>query len=121
MVADVVYLRHIFSATSGTLKVNFAPYLVDVVLRGEIDPLRHKATVKDGELRVKLFKKNPGDMWGSFAVDAEEDADVVKKARADAVAAHESLVQALDEKRRDRRVEDERYSTRQQMKLDVSI
>jgi hypothetical protein len=99
--------------------VNFAPYLIDVVLSGEIDPLRHKATVKDGELRVKLFKKVPGDMWGSFAVDVE-DKEALGKAKADALVAHESLVQSLDEKRRDRRVEDERYSTRQQMKLDVS-
>jgi dyslexia susceptibility 1 candidate gene 1 protein len=109
-------------ATQSTVKINFTPYLVDVVLHGDIDPVRHKATVKDGTLSVKLFKVTPG-IWGKFHVEEDEqgddqDAQATLERRAVGLAAQENLEKELGEKRKDRKSQDERFSTRKQMAID---
>lgn len=108
------------AATKSTVKVNFAPYLVDLILHGEIDPLRHKATVKDGVLNVKLFKITPGT-WGRFDVTEAQMGAEADERRAEAMAAQGELESALRDKRRDRKSQDERFSTRKQMALEVRL
>ena len=90
---------------------------MDVILHGEIDPLRHKASVKDGILNVKLFKQGPG-MWGRFHVDVNEIDDEAIEKKTHALEAQNELEQELREKRRDRKSQDERFSTRKQMALE---
>ena len=104
--------------TTCTLKVNFSPYLIDLVLHGSIDALRHKATVKDGTLSLTFFKQPPASEkpWGRLV--AEEGTEAQK--RADAMAAHDALQKDLLQQRRDRRVDDERFSLRKQMGLEES-
>ena len=43
--------------TSNTLKVNYSPYLLDLVLKGRVDSVKHKATVKEGVLIITLLKE----------------------------------------------------------------
>lgn len=106
-------------ATKSTVKVNYSPYLVDVVLHGEINPLRHKATVKNGVLNIQLFKVAPG-MWGKFDIQ-ESDVPCAVERRAEAASAQAELEKQLGEKRRDRKSQDERFSTRKQMALEVCL
>ena len=106
--------------TGTTFKVNFSPYIVDVVLHAAIEPLKHKATVKDGELRVTLYKTDHSQgTWGHLeAAGIMEDKDLAKAAREESLAAHNVLEKEMGDKRNDRRIEDERYALRKQMGLD---
>lgn len=104
--------------TSSTLKVNYSPYIVDLVLHGTINAVKHKATVKEGTLQITLFKAEPisDNLWGKLIAD-EESRDEI---RANAAIAHEALQKELDEQRKGRRVDDERFSLRKQMSLEES-
>ncbi len=63
-----------------------------------------------------------GDLWGKFHVEEGDANDVDTAAvKAEAIAQHENLEKDLQSKRRDRRSEDERFSTRKQMALEVFI
>lgn len=104
--------------TSTTLKVNFSPYLVDIVLRHPVDPIRHKATIKDGNLKVTLYKTEQSlGLWGTFEIDTD-DKDAIKKIREESAVAQDTLEKELGETRKDRRTDDERFSLRKQMGLD---
>ena len=101
--------------TSCTLKVNYSPYLVDMVLHGTIDAVRHKATVKDGTLSITLFKlPASGQLWDRLV--AEEGTEDAR--RAEALAAHDALQKDLAEQRRNRKIDDERHALRKQMGLE---
>ena len=100
--------------------MNYSPYIVDLILQATIEPLKHKATVKDGELRVTLYKTEASrGIWATLEAGID-DKDVVKAMRQDSLAAHNALEKELGEKRKDRRIEDERYSLRKQMGLDAA-
>lgn len=101
--------------TSSTLKVNFAPYIVDVILDKEIDPIRHKATVKDGILNITLFKAR-SENWLAFEVEGNKEqlADMKQTA----MEAQEALDQELTSQRKDKKVEDSRHATKSQMAID---
>ena len=104
--------------TSTTLKVNFSPYLVDIVLRHPVDPIRHKATIKDGNLKETLYKTEQSlGLWGTFEIDTD-DKDAIKKIREESAVAQDTLEKELGETRKDRRTDDERFSLRKQMGLD---
>jgi len=102
--------------TSSTLKVNYSPYILDLVLRGPINAVKHKATVKEGVLTVTLFKAGSEGLWGTLLASDEDSAALRAKSAAD----HKNLQKELSEQRRDRRVDDERFSLRKQMALDDS-
>ena len=92
---------------------------MDVVLHAAIEPLKHKATVKDGELRVTLYKTDHSQgTWGHLEAAGMEDKDLAKAAREESLAAHNVLEKEMGDKRNDRRIEDERYALRKQMGLD---
>jgi dyslexia susceptibility 1 candidate gene 1 protein len=101
-------------ATSSTLKVNFSPYLIDIVLFKEIDPLRHKARVKNGVLYVILVKIN-SILWGTLGIEGDDEKERIRQ---EASTKQQALEEELSEKRKDRRVADERHSTRKQMALE---
>ena len=101
--------------TSSALKVNYAPFLLDLVLKNRVDPIKHKAVVKNGVLIVTLYKAEPTH-WGEL-----EASDTVKEEiRTLGIISHEELERELQTKRRERRSEDERYSVKRQMALDQS-
>lgn len=97
------------------MKVNFSPYLIDIVLSGQIDSLRHKARVKDGSLHLTLFKSQPGT-WENLELSDDEDQKA--KIRTEATEKQKELDDQIQERRRDRKVADERFSTRKQMALE---
>mgnify|MGYP003385860461 CR=1 FL=1 len=100
-------------ATKSTLKVNYSPYIIDVVLSGQIDPVQHKARVKNGSLTITL-KKVVASKWDSF-VNTSADASAIKAA---SLAEHAEFEKEQAAKRKDRQIDDERYSTRSQMAVD---
>jgi len=102
--------------TSSTLKVNYSPYIVDIVLKHPIDQLKHKATVKDGTLNVTLYKLT-SQLWGSleYITDNKDELDELRKK---SIIEHEELEKDLKEKRKDRKIDDEKYSLRKQMAID---
>ena len=102
--------------TSSVLKVNYSPYLIEMVLKYPIDSLRHKASIKNGVLVVTLFKAVP-QIWGHLIASKETQLEqklIGEKEQAE-------LEKALVEKRRERRTEDERFSTKKQMALDQKM
>jgi dyslexia susceptibility 1 candidate gene 1 protein len=100
-------------ATKSTLKVNYSPYIIDVVLSGQIDPIQHKARVKNGSLTITL-KKIVASKWDSF-VNTSVNASAIKAA---SLAEHAEFEKEQASKRKDRQINDERYSTRSQMAVD---
>mmetsp|Transcript_7589 Transcript_7589/g.12782 ORF Transcript_7589/g.12782 Transcript_7589/m.12782 type:complete len:815 (-) Transcript_7589:130-2574(-) len=102
--------------SSSTLKVNFAPYLLDLVLLKEIDSLRHKASVKDGVLHITLCKKEVNTMWGTL--EAEGDKETLMAVKRDALLAQENMNADLNTQRSDRRHAEEKHALRKQMKLE---
>jgi dyslexia susceptibility 1 candidate gene 1 protein len=104
--------------TENILKVNYAPYLVDILLFSTIDPLKHKAVVKEGVLEVKLFKKVPA-IWGFLELQETSEEQAIEM-RIDSLKNQEELEKQLSARRRDKRVDDERHSLRKQMALDES-
>lgn len=104
--------------TSTTLKVNFSPYIVDIVLFSSVDALKHKATVKDGSLQISLYKTTTSSgLWGALEINSDDKA-LLSKLREDSLLKQDVLEKDLGDKRRDRRIDDERYSLRKQMGLD---
>jgi hypothetical protein len=135
-----------FVVTSRTLKVNMAPYLLDLVLNQEINPIKHKASVKaatpadtptaasassnsatEKVLVIELFKQSPEIAWSALVYDpatAQQDGDAeslkaaVKAVKAEAVGKQQTLETTLTESRKDKRIENERFALRKQMTLD---
>ena len=98
-----------------SLKVNYAPYLVNILLKNAIDPVKHKASISNGTLNITLIKQNPG-IWGKL--ELESDGTIQDVAiRKESIAAQEKFEAVMDEKRKSRKVDDERYSLRKQMAL----
>ena len=104
------------SVSRSTLKVNFAPYLLDIVLNGEIDPVRHKASVKDGMLSITLYKKDAA-IWGHLESQSD-DGTVLAAKKEQALKDQEELNTNMQTQRHDRKVADERLALRKQMKLE---
>lgn len=104
--------------TEKTLKVNFSPYLVDLVLKGEVDSVKHKATVKDGVLVVTLLKKEPNAVWGEL-VSSIQDKTTLKEVKTQSLAKQAELETELATGRKDRKHDDEKHSLRKQMALEA--
>jgi len=98
-----------------TLKVNYAPYLIDIVLLKEVNELRHKAVVKEGVLHVTLFKKVE-EIWGEC--ERKDTKSTLNQIRTESLKKRELLEQEIATKKSDRRVEEERHAVRKQMALE---
>lgn len=104
--------------TSNTLKVNFSPYIIDIVLIKEIDAVKHKATVKEGVLVITLLKADSCQgIWGAL-VPTNVSKDELTAMKTTAEAQNRELQTELATARKDRRIEDERVALRKQMKLE---
>ena len=103
--------------TSTTLKVNFSPYLVDLVLAGTVDNVKHKAKVKEGVLIVTLLKTESGKIWGSLVADIADKAEL-NAAKQAARAENVALQDTLSKDRHDRKIDDEKHALRKQMALE---
>jgi dyslexia susceptibility 1 candidate gene 1 protein len=101
--------------SSATLKVNFAPFILDIVLLKEIDSVKHKASVKDGVLHITLCKKESG-LWGSL--EAEGDKQTLLAAKTESLQLQEKKNEEMNAQRYDRRLADEKHALRKQMKLE---
>lgn len=102
--------------TASTLKVNFSPYLIDIVLCGAVDSLRHKAKVRAGVLKITLFKAQDNQtIWGSLEVSDNEEK---KTLRQSSTLQQQELEEKQLASRKDRKLADERYSVRKQMALE---
>jgi dyslexia susceptibility 1 candidate gene 1 protein len=106
----------LLTATTSTLKVNYAPYLIDIILSKSIDALRHKARVKDGVLIVTLFKIIP-EQWQELELN-EQNEDLKNQIKSEAILKYNELETDLDLKRKEKRIADERFSTKKQMNLE---
>lgn len=101
--------------SSNILKVNYSPYLVDLVLHGEVDSFKHKAAVKDGVLNITLMKKD-AQIWNKLEEEVDKHTLMVKKQ--EAMQSHLAMEEQLSTQRTDRKIQDERHAVRQQMALD---
>jgi dyslexia susceptibility 1 candidate gene 1 protein len=101
--------------TSSILKVNYAPYLIDILLHDTIEPNRHKAIVKDGVLKLTLFKKE-ARLWGKFEADENENDDA--ETRKNSLIEFEKEQGDKYKERKDRKLADEKFALRKQMKHD---
>lgn len=101
--------------TSSALKINYPPYLIDLVLRNSVDSVKHKAVIKNGVLVVTLFKTEHIH-WGEL----EAPSAIKEEMRETGRKIHEDLEKELQTKRRERKSEDERFSVKRQMALDQS-
>lgn len=103
--------------TVSTLKVNYAPYIIDFVLKNEIDSLKHKAAVKDGVLIITIFKKTAGP-WTSLEADGDKNTlmEIKKESSLNQLKIEENLTA----KRSEKKIADERHAVRKQMALDES-
>ena len=89
---------------------------MELVLSNEIDPLKHKASVKDGILIITLFKKVTDRLWELLeAVGDKAELNAIKDESNQRL---QSLNEELASKRIDRKVADERHAVRKQMTLD---
>lgn len=105
------------------LKVNFDPYLLDIVLFGEIKPLvsqqqHNSATVKNGILSITLHKASPA-IWGQCEADLDKESR--QAVRKEAQASQSTTQEELSAKRVDRRIAEEKTSLRKQMALDEEV
>ncbi|RYH19384.1 hypothetical protein EON65_26175 [archaeon] len=101
-----------------SLKVNFSPYLLDIVLFDQVNSVHHKAIVKDGILHITLFKVNQA-LWGKC--EAEGDKRELQAVKQEALQSQELLEEELKTKRTDRKVDEERTSVRKQMALEEEV
>ena len=104
--------------TEKTLKVNFSPYLIDLVLKGEVDSVKHKAVVKEGVLHVTLLKKEPNSVWGEL-LSTIQDKTTLKEVKVLSLARQAELEVELATGRKDRKHDDEKHSLRKQMALEA--
>jgi dyslexia susceptibility 1 candidate gene 1 protein len=98
-----------------TLKVNYVPYLVDIVLCKEVNAVRHKAIVKEGTLHITLFKK-VAEHWGECV--RKDEKDILDQIKAEALRKREEIEKEIDTKKGERKVDEERQAVRKQMSLD---
>eukprot|EP00606_Chrysophyceae_sp_TOSAG23-5_P001312 GSChrysophyteH2.ASY1.ANO1.1430.1 assembled CDS len=119
--------------TTTTLKINYAPNLIDIVLGGTVDAVRHKAKVKEGVLHVTLLKTDAegrllsastntailkANLWGSLASTSITDKHELTKAKEAALEGNTQLQEKMALERRDRRIDDEKHALRKQMALE---
>ena len=104
--------------TSNFLKVSYGGWLVALDLFGEVvDGKGSKAVVKDGVLTVKMTKKTKG-LWGQLTVGEDKPKDWVEERRRAGMEEREKRVADMEEKARDKAIEEERMALKKQMALE---
>ncbi|XP_067873717.1 dynein assembly factor 4, axonemal isoform X2 [Heterodontus francisci] len=98
------------------LKVNFPPFLFEVVLYASIDESKSSAKVGNGVVIFTLFKKESG-MWEQLTTVEVVKEKLQKKRESAILAAQEKAQEAAKEKAIKKR-ENEKYSLEKMMKLE---
>lgn len=101
--------------TPSTLKVNYSPYLLDIILSNEIDPIKHKASVKDGLLQINLYKKHHIH-WETL--EAAVDKAKLSEIKKESLHIQSQIDEEWGAKRKEKQIGDERHAVRKQMALD---
>jgi len=101
--------------TESTLKVNYFPYILEIIFLHEVDALKHKASVKDGVLIVSLYKKLD-IQWDSL--EAIGDKEVLLELKKEAIVKQNKLNEDLTLRRSEKRISEEKHAVRKQMALD---
>lgn len=96
------------------MKINFLPYLLDIVLHSEVNSVQHRASAKDGQLTITLFKLTPA-IWGRC--EADGDKETLSAVKAVALKNRAELDEQLAVQRTEQRLADEKTSLRKQMAL----
>lgn len=104
--------------TAESLKVNYAPFIVDILLHSRVDPNRQKAVVKEGVLLITLFKEDSTSTWGRLVSEITGDKAAVIEKKQEIATEHQALTKELQELRKDKRIEDERHALKKQMSMD---
>jgi dyslexia susceptibility 1 candidate gene 1 protein len=88
------------------------------VLSNPIDALRHKAKVKNGILILTLFKSQSEGIrpWEHF--ELHETTELTEQMKQEALLKYQEQEEELETKRKDKRIADEKFSTRRQMALE---
>lgn len=86
-------------------------------MKHSVDPLRHKAKITNGVLNITLYKAELVQ-WNQLEYDDEDIS--IDEIRRESLLNQEKLQNDMAEKRKDKRIEDERYATRTQMALDAA-
>ncbi len=111
----MICLKQPFTVSGSILKVNYAPYIIEIVLNGHVDQSKKKASVKNGNLCIVLHKESPG-IWGQL--EATGDKETITAIKQESIRANDALNEELTTKRSDRRLAEEKHSLRKQMGLD---
>lgn len=93
--------------------MNYSPYLIDVILRHPIDPINHKAKIVDGTLHITLRKKT-AQSWENLLSPSIIDSDCRQVIETERLL----LQSSLQETKKSKKIEDERFALRQQMAID---
>ena len=104
--------------TSNFLKVSYGGWLVALDLFGEVvDGKGSKAVVKDGVLTVKMTKQTKA-LWGQLTVGEDKSKEWVEERRKAGMEEREKRVADMEEKARDKAIEEERMALKKQMALE---
>ncbi|KAL7544394.1 hypothetical protein ACHAWF_007776 [Thalassiosira exigua] len=104
----------VFTAST-ILKVSYAPFLLDLNLLGEIDEDRSRAVLKNGTLRICLFKRDIRS-WGQLCFEGSKE--LVKQRRQRSLKERDDRVRKQMEKVASKKVEEERMVLRKHMELE---
>ena len=98
------------------VSINASPYFLELDLCGRIDAQKSVATVRRGEVVLKLMKFHPGTSWGRLLVDLPRPERLQRREESRATAQAE--VEATLERKKKKVWEDSRWTLGKQMDLD---
>lgn len=104
----------VFTASS-LLKVSYIPFLLDLNLFNEIDENGNRAVLKNGELNIRLKKREEG-IWGRLCFEGSKEE--IRQRRFTALQKREAAVNRRIENVASKKVEDERMVFRRHMVLE---
>ncbi|XP_069766382.1 dynein axonemal assembly factor 4 [Narcine bancroftii] len=106
---------HLF-CTESYLKVNFPPFLFEVLLYASIDVEKSSAKVGNGVVILTLYKKEPR-MWEQL-VTVEVNKEKLQKMRESVILAAQEKAQQTAEEKAIKKRENEKYSLEKMMKIE---
>jgi dyslexia susceptibility 1 candidate gene 1 protein len=105
------------------IKVSFEQYLIHIDLHGQVDDGQKgsKAVVKNGVLSIKVVKVDKG-VWGRLEVEGKESGSLSKQdlsaRREESLEKMRSKLEAMHERAKEVKIEEERGQVRKQMALE---
>lgn len=106
----------IFS-TNRYIKVNYPPYLFEVHLHAPVLEEKCTAKIGNGVVNFNLSKEEHG-FWGRLVSEESENKEAMSVRRAEAIEHVQKTAAKLDEEKAKKKREEERFSIKQEMKLE---